>query len=248
MNGIYWAVTALDILGHLDALNRSNVIQFVLSCHHSNGGFGGAPQHDPHLLPTVSAIQILATYNALDKLPDKKKTIQYISSLQVDDGSFEGDAWGEKDSRFVYAAILALALLGALDVVDIDKAVGYILKCRNFDGGFGTVPGAESHSGQSKLEIRVFLTLHTHSINRLVFCCVNALAIVDRLHLVDDEKLGWWLAERQLKNGGLNGRPEKLEDVCYSWWVMSSLSTLGKIHWIDREKLVEFVLSAQVCR
>ena len=26
--------------------------------------------------------------------------------------------------------------------------------------------------------------------------------------------LGWWLAERQLPNGGLNGRPEKLEDVC----------------------------------
>lgn len=27
--------------------------------------------------------------------------------------------------------------------------------------------------------------------------------------------LGWWLAERQLPNGGLNGRPEKLEDVRY---------------------------------
>jgi prenyltransferase beta subunit len=31
--------------------------------------------------------------------------------------------------------------------------------------------------------------------------------------LVDADLLGWWLCERQLKNGGLNGRPEKLEDV-----------------------------------
>jgi geranylgeranyl transferase type-2 subunit beta len=30
---------------------------------------------------------------------------------------------------------------------------------------------------------------------------------------VDEESLAWWLSERQLPNGGLNGRPEKLEDV-----------------------------------
>jgi len=46
-----------------------------------------------------------------------------------------------------------------------------------------------------------------------VFVCVAALAILDRLDVVDYESLGWWLCERQLPNGGLNGRPEKLEDV-----------------------------------
>jgi geranylgeranyl transferase type-2 subunit beta len=45
------------------------------------------------------------------------------------------------------------------------------------------------------------------------FVCVSALAILDRLHEIDHDLLGWWLAERQLPNGGLNGRPEKLEDV-----------------------------------
>ena len=48
-----------------------------------------------------------------------------------------------------------------------------------------------------------------------VFCCVGALSITNSLHLVDADQLGWWLAERQLKNGGLNGRPEKLEDVSH---------------------------------
>jgi geranylgeranyl transferase type-2 subunit beta len=51
------------------------------------------------------------------------------------------------------------------------------------------------------------------NIYRKVFVCVASLAILDRLEEVDQEMLGWWLAERQLPNGGLNGRPEKLEDV-----------------------------------
>ena len=47
----------------------------------------------------------------------------------------------------------------------------------------------------------------------VVFVCTAALAILDRMDLVDKEMMGWWLSERQLPNGGLNGRPEKLEDV-----------------------------------
>jgi geranylgeranyl transferase type-2 subunit beta len=68
---------------------------------------------------------------------------------------------------------------------------------------------------------------------------------LESLHLVDIDELGWWLAERQLPNGGLNGRPQKLEDVCYSWWVLSSLEMIGKKHWINGEKLIDFILSSQ---
>ena len=46
-----------------------------------------------------------------------------------------------------------------------------------------------------------------------VFVCVAALAILDRLDVVNVDSLAWWLSERQLPSGGLNGRPEKLEDV-----------------------------------
>lgn len=49
-----------------------------------------------------------------------------------------------------------------------------------------------------------------------VFVCVAALAILDRLDLVDTPTLAWWISERQLPNGGLNGRPEKLEDVSHN--------------------------------
>lgn len=80
----------------------------------------------------------------------------------------------------------------------------------------------------------------------VVFVCTAALAILDRLDEIDQETLGWWLAERQLPNGGLNGRPEKLEDVCYSFWVLSAMAILKNIPWIDADKLTAFILSAQV--
>lgn len=41
------------------------------------------------------------------------------------------------------------------------------IRCRNFDGGFGCIPGAESHAGQ-------------------IFTCVGALSIARSLHLVDE--------------------------------------------------------------
>ena len=113
-----------------------------------------------------------------------------------------------------------------------------------------------------------------------VWVCTAALAILDRLDVVDLPMLGWWLAERQLPNGGMNGRPEKLEDVCiflyicipiccgddpsrannhisfpfsnrilqvcYSHWVLSSMAILNKLTWIDSAALTRFILSAQV--
>ena len=143
-------------------------------------------------------------------------------------GSFAGDEWGETDTRFLFGGLLALSLLGLLPLADVPKAVSYIQECANFDGGYGVSPGAESHAGQ-------------------IYTCVGALAIADRLDLVDRDRLGGWLSERQLPNGGLNGRPEKLEDVCYSWWVGSSLAMIDRLHWIAGEKLTAFILKCQVC-
>ncbi|KAJ7283808.1 terpenoid cyclases/protein prenyltransferase alpha-alpha toroid [Mycena rebaudengoi] len=226
LNAIYWGLTALCVMGHPEALDREEVIRFVESCWDDEaGGFGAHPAHDAHLSPTLSAIQILVTYDALDRL-DIPRVVKFILSLQQPSGVFAGDSFGEIDTRFSYSAVNALSLLGCLDQLDRDKTIDYIKQCRNFDGGFGSCIGAESHAAQ-------------------VFVCVAALAILDRLEEVDSETLAWWLAERQLPNGGLNGRPEKLEDVCYSFWVLSALSILDKVAWIDSEKLTSFILSAQ---
>ncbi|OCK82731.1 type II protein geranylgeranyltransferase beta subunit [Lepidopterella palustris CBS 459.81] len=232
LSGLYWGLTALHLLGRPDGLPRNEVLDFVMSCMHDNGGFGAAPGHDAHMLYTISAVQILATLDAFGELEERvgggrQKIGQYIASLQdTTTGTFAGDEWGETDTRFLYGALNALSLLGLLDLVNINQAVEHIQECANFDGGYGTSPGAESHAGQ-------------------IFTCVAALSIAGRLDLVDRDKLGGWLSERQLKNGGLNGRPEKKEDVCYSWWVASSLAMIGRLHWIDAEKLTKFILNCQ---
>jgi geranylgeranyl transferase type-2 subunit beta len=151
-----------------------------------------------------------------------------IAALQDrESGTFAGDEWGESDTRFLYGAFNALSLLNLLDLVDVDKSIAHIHRCANFDGGFGVAPGAESHAGQ-------------------IFTCVAALSIVGKVDVIDQERLGAWLSERQLASGGLNGRPEKLEDVCYGWWVLSSLAMIGRLHWIDASKQTSFILRCQV--
>ncbi|KAK1834765.1 terpenoid cyclases/protein prenyltransferase alpha-alpha toroid [Podospora conica] len=231
LNGLYWGLTALHLLGRPDALPRDKTIDFVLSCQHENGGFGAAPGHDAHMLSTVSAVQILALIDAFDELETRGKgkaqVGKYIAGLQNrQTGTFAGDEWGEEDTRFLYGAFNALSLLGLLDLVDVGKAVDHIVSCANFDGGYGSGPGAESHAAQ-------------------IFTCVAALAIADRKDLIDKARLGAWLSERQIAGGGLNGRPEKKEDVCYSWWVLSSLEMIGKTDWIDKDSLIAFILRCQ---
>lgn len=236
MNGVYWGLCALELMHAGEALDRDELIEFVLSCYdEQRGGFGAYPQHDAHILSTLSAIQVLSLKDALDVLGERRERIiectcgdthAVVLSLQLPEGAFQGDQWGETDTRFLYCGVSALAHLGALGRLDTERTTAWVLRCANYDGGFGSTEGAESHAAQ-------------------VFTCVGALSILRTLDRIDTDRLAHWLAERQLPCGGLNGRPQKLEDVCYSWWVLSSLSLLGKLHYIDAPKLAAFILSAQ---
>ncbi|KAK0538635.1 Rab geranylgeranyltransferase [Tilletia horrida] len=267
LNAVYWGLCATHLLRAPDTLKRDDLVKFVWECFVSKdgtgasagarlGGFAPFPRHDAHILPTLSALQILAMCEALDTLDEpltssgrgskmeeggkqlgqtqtrREAVIAFLLSLrQPDDGSFVGDASGlENDTRFLYCAVQALTLLGALDRLDRTQTVAYVERCRNFDGGFGTRVGSESHAGQ-------------------VFVCVATLTLLDALPPPTSplhQSLSAWLSERQiLPSGGLNGRPQKLEDVCYSWWVLSSLSMLGRLHWIDGQRLRTFILSCQ---
>jgi len=133
---------------------------------HSVGAFGAHPDHDAHLLSTLSAIQIMIIQNAVGRLdterivnctynicPERTCPLTFpptldIQALQQPSGAFAGDAFGEIDTRFICCALLALSLLGRLDAINKDNAVSYIVQCRNFDGGFGGSVGAESHAAQ----------------------------------------------------------------------------------------------------
>lgn len=231
VSGVYWTVTALSLLHEHERLPQPDILQLIVSCQKESGGVAASPDHDPHLLYTLSAVQVCCMYDALHVL-DIEQLVRYVAELQLPDGSFRGDCWGEVDSRFSLCALACLTLVGRLDAVNTKSAGDFVVRCMNWDGGFGSRPGSESHAGQ-------------------IYCCLASLSLLGRLHCASADRLGWWLCERQLpllKNGsggGLNGRPEKLPDVCYSWWVLASLAMLGRLHWISADGVRRFILDSQ---
>lgn len=62
----------------------------------------------------------------------------------------------------------------------------------------------------------------------------------------DKDRLGHWLLSRQQElQGGFNGRVEKLEDVCYSFWCGATIQILGLHDLISIQHDVEWLLDCQ---
>lgn len=59
---------------------------------------------------------------------------------------------------FFHLFHIVINLQKRLDAINTDKAVEFVMRCQNVDGGFGTRPGSESHAGQ-------------------IYCCVGLLSI-----------------------------------------------------------------------
>jgi geranylgeranyl transferase type-2 subunit beta len=181
------------------------------------------------VLYTYSAVQALALCGEDPRttLAGVDNLVAWVAGLQAADGSFSGDEFGDDDTRYTYAALATLRLLGRLDAVDRPAAARHLLRCRTPERAFGVRPGAEAHAGQT-------------------FCSVAALALCDELaEVASDMLLLMWLSERQNADGGVNGRPGKRSDVCYAWWVGATCAVLGRLDVIDQRALVTSVLAHQ---
>nr|AAH49442.1 Rabggtb protein [Danio rerio] len=88
MSGIYWGLTVMDLMGQLSRMNREEIIEFIKSCQHDCGGISASIGHDPHLLYTLSAIQILSLYDSVnaidvDKVVDPFHTLFGVAGLSL---------------------------------------------------------------------------------------------------------------------------------------------------------------------
>ena len=130
LSGVYWGLTALQLLGQQDKLDKQELIAWVMCCQKQNGGFGGSPRHNAHLLHTLSAIQVLAVYDQLDLVdpvlvaaceaadaassgsaahwPKLTSLGADVAGLQQPDGSFFGDASAEVDTRCSWLTVFRL--------------------------------------------------------------------------------------------------------------------------------------------
>jgi geranylgeranyl transferase type-1 subunit beta len=136
----------------------------------------------------------------------------------------------ESDLRFLYCACCICHMLQDWGHISKTKAVSYIRSCRSWDGAFALIPGQEGHGGST-------------------FCAIASLVLMDRLDDVLATDGGWrkdlirWCVHRQ--ECGLQGRPNKDEDSCYSYWIGGTLCLLGEDHLLDTRRLQGFVLQCQ---
>lgn len=250
LSTMYWSASILRMLGFLEELHKIKFpfLDFIVQCRNEDGGYGMSKGFPSTVLSTFNALQVLYIFH---EMVYDERVEDYVLGLFSSQGFFYGDIYKEEDTRFVCCAILSLKLLSLAKedtqydrkrlaecisetyITHItskgfsrDKVIEYILKCYNFDGGFGSAPKNESHTAQ-------------------IFCCLGALRALGALNSFDHCRTTQFLVFRQNSSGGFGGRPNKKEDVCYTFWNIASLSMLDSVHLIDTRRLWGFVLSCQ---
>ncbi|XP_058089468.1 geranylgeranyl transferase type-1 subunit beta-like isoform X1 [Magnolia sinica] len=258
----YFAISGLDILNALDRIDKDGVVNWVLSLQEhpsneselENGEFYGfhssrtsqfqahdvwvLSRNDSHLASTYCALAILKMvgYDLLSI--DSESIVVSMKHLQQPDGSFMPIHTGaEKDLRFIYCAAAICSMLNNWSGMDRKKAKEYILNCQSYDGGFGLVPGSESHGGATYCAVaalRLMGFIKDDSLSKFISSSViNVPALLE------------WSLERQTIDGGFQGRTNKPSDTCYAFWVGGVLKILGAHHFFDKDALRAFLLSCQ---
>eukprot|EP00768_Dysnectes_brevis_P006831 gnl/Dysnectes_brevis/5540_a8006_493.p1 GENE.gnl/Dysnectes_brevis/5540_a8006_493~~gnl/Dysnectes_brevis/5540_a8006_493.p1 ORF type:complete len:387 (-),score=17.21 gnl/Dysnectes_brevis/5540_a8006_493:19-1179(-) len=183
----------------------------------NNPAHGGASPHKGsfgHTMSTfgsVLAVALIGTSEAYQTI-DVDRILTFLRTVKHPSGGFRADPAGECDVRVTYCAIVVASLTGILVSHPelFEDTAAFIVSCQNPDGGIRANLG-ESHAGY-------------------VFCGLAALSILGQAHLLNMERLAKWVTWRQSDVlGGCNGRPGKLVDGCYSWWIGAS-SVIIKRH------------------
>lgn len=215
----------------------SHIFNWSVRCGFRGANFGAIADpsrthaHDyPHLIMTQCALQILLTCGDDLSRIDRAGIVASVKRLQQADGSFAAfeaeDAAPERDIRFSYCAAVISFVLDDWSGVDRDAAERHILQSQSHEGGFGQAPGIEAHAGST-------------------FCAVAALHLMARpLSGAAKQRCIAWCAQRQ--GSGFQGRPNKPEDSCYSFWTGGTIALLGAYEQtVDAGRLCAFVAGCQ---
>ena len=260
---VHFCVQALDLLGvwedeHLQisfGLSKQSIIAWIYSLQTTASAEGGtsgcsfsgfkgghflgdsfAESTTPmrydhaHIAMSYTALCTLKTLGDDWSRVDREGIIRDLKSLQLPDGSFKCIGFGsEHDMRFLYCACCISYMLDDWSAVNKEKAVAYVKSCRGWDGGIALLPNGEAHGGST-------------------FCGTASLLLMDKLDEVlaeDDwrDDLIRWCVHRQV--GGMQGRPNKAQDTCYSYWIGGTLRLLGEDGLLDHTELRAFVMQCQ---
>ena len=163
-----------------------------------------------HIAATYSALCILTLLGDDLARVDRPSLLAWLTELQAaspQPGAVRSSLPdGECDIRFTFCLCATSALLDDWSAVQCDAVEAYIHRCQAYDGAFGQNVAQEGHGGST-------------------YCAIASLALMGRLGGVPSrERLLEWLVLKQTK--GFHGRPDKPDDVCYSWWIGASIRLL----------------------
>lgn len=215
----------------------------------------------------LSRIHRAAILDTIKGLQKDDGSFEAVSSNHVN-GFNVKESDDDCDLRFMYTAICTWYILADdspnnwsdtpteqnVDKasINIEAATNYILSCVTYEGSIGLTPGREGHGGST-------------------FCGIASLYLMGVLDDVmeSSERIGWksdlikWCVMRQynlpVQDGttvnnrydendnaaGMQGRPNKLEDTCYSYWIGGTLHILGAAGLLDGWALRDYVLKCQ---
>lgn len=181
-----------------------------------------------HLAMSYTAIAILlALGDDLGRL-DRAAIVRGVAATQRPDGSFSATVEGsEQDMRFVYCAACICTMLDDWGTVDRERMREYILSSVRYDYGISQHMEMESHGGTT-------------------FCALAALQMSGQLEQIPAivlERMKRWLVMRQ--SDGFQGRPNKLVDTCYSFWIGASMKILGVFDLTDAAENRRYIMSTQ---
>jgi len=208
---------------------------------------------DGHLAMTYSALCVLVILGDDLSRVNRKAVVRALKKLQTSDGSFSCTSDSESDMRFLFCACAISTFLNDWSGMDVEKARAYIVGAMGFDFAYGQSPSEESHGGST-------------------YCAVASLALMERISDLGfprrgiSEAAGYvnamenssgthetlgpqaqgllhWLTQRQVS--GFQGRINKDQDSCYSWWIGASLQMLGYFEMVELVHLKGFILSCQ---
>jgi geranylgeranyl transferase type-1 subunit beta len=193
-------------------------------------------------------------------------------TASIDQSSADNDD-DDCDLRFMYTAIVIWYLLSdrttsppsqqqqqqQQQIINIEAATSYILSCISFDGAIALTPGREGHGGSTFCgiaslylmgvldEVMAREELAGWKDNLIRWCVMRQHSLPKADNDQGTNNNGYIEGETYTTTAaaGMQGRPNKLEDTCYSYWIGGTLHLLSSSHVLDGWALREYVLECQ---
>ncbi|KAI6141621.1 terpenoid cyclases/protein prenyltransferase alpha-alpha toroid [Pisolithus tinctorius] len=245
---LFWTLQSFSVLGvALDPDNKQKAIDTIMTWQHPDGGFGGGPGQQAHLLPTYASVCALAIVGrpgpggGWDQI-NREKTYEFFMSLKQPDGSFLVSHDAEVDVRGIYCLLVVAHLLDILTPELLDGTPAFIASCQTYEGGFSCAsqPYFSAEADESTIVLDAIRPPLGEAHGGYTFCALASWLMLQpylKLHgrtepqpTINYRKLMRWLVHLQgneIELGGFRGRTNKLVDGCYSWWVGGCFALLA---------------------